>query len=210
MEHCRVNAFNLGPVQLISLALHVFYDCINSSLCRWAEDQLPFPCSKGFKAVRALARCWKIRGEKSSFFIDKHSKLSPWALPVLRKNMEEMQHCRRSQCSHRLPEFLTPRQQSKKVTAEACMWQVFEWRGATKQAMTGSTHCQGPSFMTKTMALEFPCSTKWTQAWKKLSGGKWHSLWRWCIGNERASMGLHVPASISFPSLPGMWFRQLL
>lgn len=89
MEHCRVNAFNLVPFQLISLALHVLYDRINSSLCRWTEDSLPFHCSKGSKAAGALSHSWKIRREESSFFSDKHGNLSYWALHMLRKNMKE-------------------------------------------------------------------------------------------------------------------------
>lgn len=151
MEHCRVNAFNLVPFQLISLALHVLYDCINSSLCRWTEDSLPFRCSKGSKAVGALSPGWKIRREASSFFSDKHSKLSYWALHMLRKNMKEKCSTAEEasvtliQGGHRLPGAPQPRQWSKKLAPGACIRQAFEGtacelKGAIKQATTGEAH----------------------------------------------------------------------
>lgn len=130
MEHCRVNAFNLVSFQLISLTLCVLYDRINSSLCRWTEDSLPFCCSKGFKAVGALSRGWKIRREASSFFSDKHSKLSYWAPHMLRKNMKcsTAEEVRASliQSGHRLPRAPQPRERNKKLVPGACTGRLLK------------------------------------------------------------------------------------
>lgn len=130
MEQCRVNAFNLVPFQLISLALHVLHDGINSSLCRWTEDSLPFPCSKGSKAVGALSHGWKTRREESSFFSDKHGKLSNSALHKLLRHEEK---CRTAEAvsvtqihsGHGLLE-----QHPVGFGGTAC-----EWKGAMEQAM---------------------------------------------------------------------------
>lgn len=131
MEQCRVNTFNLVPFQLISLALHVLHDGINSSLCRWTEDSLPFPCSKGSKAVGALSHGWKTRREESSFFSDKHGKLSNWALHKLLRHEEK---CRTAEAvsvtpihsGHGLPGLLKQDKSTESQSPEAASSGLLE------------------------------------------------------------------------------------
>lgn len=135
-----------------SLCLSLSYMTpVNSSLCRWTEDSLPFHCSKDSKAVGALSLSWKIRREESSFFSDKHGKLSYWALHMLKKNTKEKFSTAQEvsvtliQGGHRPPGAPQSRQQSRNLAPGACIQQAFEgrvceWKGAIKQAMTGEAH----------------------------------------------------------------------
>lgn len=179
-----------------SLALHVLYDCINSSLCRWTKDSLPFSCSKGSKAVGALSHGCKTRREESSFFSDKHGKLSNWALHMLRRNAKE--RCRTAEVNvtlihrgHRLPELLNQDNSTRSQPLEPASSGFSKGecvkgsRGASHGR--GSTHCQTlcntPLSQVTTKALQFPCSIRWLQRqlWKNysmeigtiLGGGAW-------------------------------------
>lgn len=185
MEQCRVNAFNLVPFQLISLALHVLHDGINSSLCRWTEDSLPFPCSKGSKAVGALSHGWKTRREESSFFSDKHGKLSNWALHKLLRHEEK---CRTAEAvsvtqihsGHGLPELLKQDKSTGSQVPEAAssgLWRDSMWVKGSHGASHGRggrcrlTLCNISLPQVTTKALQFAFSIRWMhrELWKTFS-----------------------------------------
>lgn len=176
MEHCRVNAFNLVPFQLISPALHVFYDRINSSLCRWTEDSLPFHCSKGSKAVGALAHGWEIRIEESSSFSDKQANfpLEPcicwegtWKRNEVLQEKSAWPWPRVSQSAQSSSPKTTEREASSTSLHAAGFWRESLWVKGSHWTCHDreSTHCQALGIIrllhNATKALQFPCSTRW-------------------------------------------------
>lgn len=183
-----------------SLALHVLYDCINSSLCRWTKDSLPFSCSKGSKAVGALSHGCKTRREESSFFSDKHGKLSNWALHMLRRNAKE--RCRTAEVNvtlihrgHRLPELLNQDNSTRSQPLEPASSGFFEGRVCEREPWskpwqgkhTLSDSLQHPSFTSYNKGFTISLQHKMAAetALKKLFHGNRHHSWRWCMENER-------------------------
>lgn len=188
MEQCKVNAFNLVPFQLVSLALHVLHDCINSSLCRWTEDSLLFPCSKGSKAVGVLAHGWKTRREESSFFSDKHSRPSNWALHKLRRNAKEK--CRTAEVSvtlihsgHRFPELLNQENSTRSQLLEPASHGLLKGEHVS-ESEPWSKPWQGKHTLTD--SLQHPSFTNYNKGFTSSLQHKMHAEnlektvpWKW-------------------------------
>lgn len=98
MEHCRENAFNLVPFQLISLTAHVLYDRTNPLSAGEQRTCYPFLVLKALKLQGFITwlENWKIKKQPLYWQTWQNLLLSP---AYTEKEYEgEMQHCR-SQCN---------------------------------------------------------------------------------------------------------------